>query len=85
MCSGQPDFGGHAGIERFFPAGRAQTPAIAGLEAGKVPLGPRGNEIVAVGQRKGEEIVADFDADCVDAEVFRTGVAASIAIEASQG
>src|ERR1700737_2084611 len=43
----QPDLGCLAGFERLFPALRAETPAVARLEAGEAEFGHRGREIVA--------------------------------------
>ena len=85
MCGGQADLGGYTGVERLFPTGGAKAPAIAGLEAGEVPLWTGGDEIVAAGEGEGEEVVAGFDADGVDARVLRTGVTAAVTVKPGEG
>ena len=85
MGGGETDLGRDAGVEGLFPTGGAKAPAIAGLEAGEVPLWTGGDEIVAAGEGEGEEVVAGFDADGVDARVLRTGVTAAVTVKPGEG
>ena len=68
-------------LEQFQPAGGADTPAIPGLQARKVVLGPRRREIVSDPEARREEDVGDFHADGVAADIFLAGVAVAVAKE----
>ena len=76
------DLRGGVAVERFLPAGGAQAPAVAGLQAGKAILRQGGAEIVAVGLGKGQERRGRDHADRVQADILGAGIAAAVAIEA---
>src|SRR5579883_544407 len=71
-------------FERFLPAGRAQAPAIAGLEAGKAIGGHGGRQVVAAGFREGEELSGHHRTDRVAADVLAGRVAAPVAEESRE-
>src|ERR1700738_3141366 len=77
----QPDLGCLAGLERLFPALRAEAPAVARLEAGEAEFGHRGREIVAGRARERQEVGIDFCAHSVQPQIFGPGVAAAVAIK----
>ena len=79
------DLAGGPGLLDLEPAGGTDTPAVAGLEAGKAPVRMRGAEVVAKGLRGCEEGCVDDAADGVLAAVFRAGVAAAVTVEAGEG
>src|ERR1700737_2780221 len=64
------------------PAGGADAPPVAGLQAGESVLRHGGGEVVAEGFGGGEEGGVDDAADGVDSVVFRAGVATAVAVEA---
>jgi hypothetical protein len=64
------------------PAGCADTPAVAGFEAGKTKLRHRSAEIVAESLGGFEKRSVDDAADGVDAVIVRTGLATTGAVEA---
>ena len=74
-----------AGIDALQPAGGADAPAVAGLEAGEAVLRHGGGEIVAEALGGGEKLRRDDAADGVHAEIVRAGVAAAVAEEAGHG
>src|SRR5260370_39310163 len=84
MRPGQADLGCLAGVKGFLPARRAQTPAIAGFEAGEAGGWDRGRQIVAGGLREGEELGVDPGAHGMDAEILGPSLAAAGAVEAGQ-
>lgn len=71
-------------IERFLPTSCAQAPLIAVAEAREPISRHRRRQIVALLLAEGEELVGHPSADDMNARIFRSGVAASIAIEASE-
>jgi hypothetical protein len=75
---------GAAVLEGVFPAGNADAPFVAGLEAGETPFGTRRDEIVSIEHGKIEELLRDLDADGVLSNIFGAGAAVAIAVEASQ-
>jgi len=77
----ETDGAGGSGLLDLEPAGGADAPAVAGLEAGKTVLRHRGGEVVAQGFRSGEEGFIDDAADGVGARVVGPGLAASGAVE----
>lgn len=85
VSGGEGDGRGAAGIEGFFPASDAEAPAIAGFEAGEIPLGRGGGEIVAAEVGEIEELFGGFNADGVEADVTGAGAAVAIAVEAGHG
>lgn len=78
------DIGGEAGAAGFFPARRAQAPAVPGLEAGESELWAGGGEIVADCLAEGEKLCREDGADGVEAAVLRVGIAAAIAVPAGE-
>jgi len=70
------------GISCFFPPQGAQAPSIAGFQAGKVILGNGRTEIVALRSGEFEKFSGYFRTDDVGTEIFESGVAEAIAIEA---
>src|SRR5712692_7829626 len=84
MRRGEPHLGRLAGLEGLPPAGGAQAPAIARLQSGKPGGRDRRRQIVAGGARKRQEIGVDPGAYGVDAEIFRTGLAAAGPVKPGQ-
>lgn len=74
-----------AHLPGFFPAGRAQAPAIAGLQAWKLKLWARRDEIIAAVKTVIEEFGGHGHADCMHAMIHRARIAAAIAKETSLG
>jgi len=70
-------------LEGFLPTGRAQAPAVPGAKPGKMQVRPRGDEIIAPGKGKAEELVSNNGADTMDAIVLTRSGAPSIAFKAS--
>src|SRR5689334_15573056 len=77
----QHDLRRHAGVQRLLPAGRAEAPAVAGLQARKAVLREGRREIVAGALGVGEELGGDDAADGVAADILGRGVAAAVAEE----
>ena len=80
VCGFQHDLWREAGAAGLFPAAGAQAPAVAGVQAGKAKLGPRGGQIVADAAAEGQKLVRQHGADRVQAVILRVGVAAAIAL-----
>ena len=78
---GCSDIGG----ERFAPGGGAHAPSIARLETGKTEFRRRRYEVIAASAREREKFLGYLHADDVQPEVFRTGVAAAVAVEPGAG
>jgi hypothetical protein len=86
LVSGFEDDGaGRAGLLDLKPAGCADTPAVAGFEAGESVLRHWGAEVVAEGFGGFEEGRVDDTADGVDAVVIGASFAAAGAVEAGHG
>ena len=81
MRGGEDDAGRASGLERLTPARGAETPAVAGLKAGKAELRPRRGKVVAPRFREGEELRRHLDAHRVQAQILGAGMAAARAIE----
>lgn len=77
----EDDGAGVAGVEGFFPASRANAPAIAGLESGESVKRHRGAEVIAARLAEGEEFFVHFAADRVAAAVLGPHLAFAVAIE----
>jgi hypothetical protein len=77
----QPHARSAAGIERLLPAGDAQAPAIAGLQAGKFVLRDGRGEVVALRAAEEQEFGGHFHADGVETDIARAGAAIAIAIK----
>src|SRR5262245_52950643 len=73
-----------AGCEGLLPAGGAQTPAIAGLEAGELEFRHRRAEVIAAGLGEVQELSSHQHADGVRAAILSARVAAAVAEEACQ-
>ena len=84
MGGGERDRGRDAGGEGFLPAGGADAPAIAGLQARKIVVGHRSGKIVAGFEAKRQELGGDFDADGVATAILGAGVALAVAEEAGE-
>lgn len=82
---GEGDGWGAAGIEGFFPTGDAEAPAVAGFEAGEVPLGSGGGEVVATEIGEIEKLLGGLNADGVQADIAGAGAAVAVAVEAGHG
>ena len=78
----EDDGAGGPGLLYLQPAGGADTPAVAGLQAGEPVIRHGRGEVVAQGLRGIEKRLVDDAADGVNAEIVRPGLAASGAIEA---
>jgi hypothetical protein len=86
LVSGFEDDGtGGSGLLDLEPAGSADAPSVAGLEALEAELRHGCAEIVAESFGGGEEWGVDDAADGVDAEVVGAGLAATGAVEAGHG
>lgn len=81
----EDDGAGGSGLLDLQPAGGADAPSVAGLEAGKAVLRHRSDEIVAEALGGGEEVGRDDAADGVDTQVLLAGLAASGSVEAGHG
>ena len=67
------------GPRRFEPTGRTQAPAIAGDEAGEIPLRPRRDEVIPGGDGELEKVGRHHGAHRMHALVGRPGPAAAVA------
>ena len=85
VSGGEGDGWGAAGIEGFFPTGDAEAPAVAGFEAGEVPLGSGGGEVVAAEVGEIEKFLGGLNADGVQADIAGAGAAVAVAVEAGHG
>lgn len=81
MGGGETHGRGAAGIEGFLPARDTETPAVAGLEAGKIPLGGGGGEIVAAEIGEVQKLLGRLNANGVQADITGAGAAVAIAIK----
>src|SRR5947207_12726529 len=72
----EPHLWSLACLKRLLPALGTETPAIAGLEAGKAEFGHRGGQIIAGRLREGEKIGIDPGADRMHPEILGSGIAA---------
>src|ERR1700677_1763745 len=82
---GEDDGGRHAGVERVFPAADAEAPAVAGDEAGEIPLRDGGAEVVPLLAGELQELGSHADADGVQAGVAGAGLAETVAVETGHG
>src|ERR1051326_8298992 len=82
MRGGEHDGRCDAGLERFAPASCTYAPSVARLQSGKAEVGLRRGQIVALRFGEGEELGRHARTDDVQAQILRTGVAATVAIEA---
>jgi hypothetical protein len=78
----EEDGAGRSSLLNLQPAGGADTPAVAGFQAGEAKLRHGGAQIVAEGLRRFEERSIDDAADCVDTKIVRTSLTAAGAVEA---
>jgi hypothetical protein len=81
----EDDRTGGSGTLDVEPAGGADTPAVAGFEAGETELRHGGAEVVAQSLGGLKEWSVDDAADGVDAMVFGARLAAACAVEARHG
>jgi len=72
---------GAAVIERCLPAGNADAPLVAWIEAGKTKFGNRRDQIVAVEHGEIEKLARYFYTDRVQSDIFRPSATKSIPIE----
>src|SRR5262245_21442361 len=84
MRCGEDDTRRGPGLERFAQARGAQAPAIAGLQPWEVEVRLRRREIVAARLGEGQELRRDFDADRMQPEILRAGMAAAGAEETGE-
>ena len=73
-----------ARTQRLNPARAAQTPAIAGLQAGKAEFRMGRGEIVAVGRTEFEKLAGYAHANDVRPDVFVVRIAATVAEKAGE-
>src|SRR5258708_8617665 len=66
------------GIERFLPTRRTETPAVAGVEAGKAILRNRRRQIVAARLGEPQKLGRRDHADRVTPDLLPAGVAAAV-------
>jgi hypothetical protein len=69
-------------IQRTFPPRNADTPFVTRLQPGKSPFRAWRDQIVPVEHGKIEKFLADFYANRVQPNIFRTSPTKSIAIKA---
>ena len=72
------------GLKGFLPAGGAQAPLVAVLEAGKSELRARRAQVVAAAFGKFEKLVCHFRADDVHSSITRAGAAAAVPMPAGE-
>lgn len=72
---------GAAALQSGFPTRDADTPAVAGFQSGKTPLGHGRHEIVPVKHREIEKLLCHFHANRMQTDVLRACAAVSIAIK----
>ena len=72
-------------IERLFPAGGAEAPAVAWLEAREAGLVMRRAEIVALGSAELEKLLIHSRADDVSADIRVVRIAATVTKEPGFG
>ena len=73
------------GIECLRPAGDAEAPLIARIQAWKVVFRDGGGKVVAALPAEGEKGVCHHRADRVQAFVIRSGAAVAVTIKAGDG
>src|SRR4051812_39378762 len=76
---------GPAVIERRFPSGDADAPAVSGFQPSETPFRHRGHEIVSIQDGKIEKFLSDFNANRVKSEIIRAGATISVAVESGHG
>lgn len=76
---------GATGFESLDPAGDAEAPAVAGLEAGEIVFRGGGGQVVPVVTGELEERAGDHGADHVETVIAGAGMAIAIAVEAGEG
>lgn len=81
----EDDGWGFPGGEGIGPAGDAEAPFIAGLEAGEVKFWAGCGEVVSGGFGEFEEVLGDFCTDGVEADVSGAGAAEAIAEVSGEG
>src|SRR6201999_2475070 len=67
--------------KRLLPAEHAQAPAVTRLQASEPELGPRRCQVVASGRTERQERFSHHRANRVTSDVFRRGVATTVAEE----
>src|SRR4051794_35586145 len=80
----QIDWRGPAALERGFPAGDADAPAVARFQAREAPLRHRSDEIVSVEDGEIEEFLGDLDTNRVQPDVVRPGAAVPVPIKSGE-
>jgi len=78
----QYDFWRGIRLKRLLPARRAQTPAIAGLQAGETVIRHRRGQVVAGLLAERQEFLGHDNADGVTANVLGPGIATPVAKKA---
>src|SRR5262249_43567255 len=81
---GQHDLRRRPGLEGLAPTGRAQAPAVSGLEAGKSEIRHGRAEVVAASPGELEEFRGHQRADRVHAAILGPGVAAAVSEKPGQ-
>lgn len=82
---GEDDRRGTTGVGGILPAGDAEAPEVAGLQAWEVMFRGWRDQVVALGDREGEEFRGHFGADDVDAMVAGAGTAVAVSVETGAG
>ena len=72
---------GASAFERGFPAGNANTPAIARFQTGKTPVRHWRDQVVSIEHGEIEEFLGHLDAHNMQPDVFRPGAAISVAVK----
>src|SRR5262245_29059787 len=84
VCRFQHHRTGEPGFERLLPPRNAHAPPVARLESGKPVHRERRTQVVSDVLLVREELGRDLTADRVQPFIFRTGVAAPVAVEARE-
>lgn len=79
------DWGCHTRLHRLGPAQCAKAPFVAGLQPRKAALGPRGHQIITLGEGIGQKLRSHLCTDHMRALVLRVGIAAAISKKTGQG
>ena len=78
---GQDHNGCGPGLVGFFPAQRAQTPTVSGLESGKAKLRPGCAQVVTLCLGEGQKFFGDLGTHGMQADIFPAGIAAAVPIK----
>ncbi len=81
MCVASRTTGGATRVKRFFPSRYAQTPLVPWLQARKIILANRRDQVVSGIPAECQKLGADDDADNVQTVIAHSGPAIAISIK----